>query len=153
MADTGRGVAPEDAVTDPTGFRPMREVAHADLEPGYELEPITKTVTLDKSRIYQGWPAVRNRHTDYDAAQDRLTIPAGQISAHVDVTVHGDDLDEGESEHLFLELTNPDNATAALLLEREVQLVGTAAWKTLPPLTLRYSADGRGTGCPGVPTD
>jgi acyl dehydratase len=47
----------------------MRVTAHRDTPVGFELEAITKKVTLDKSRIYQGWPAVRNRHTDYTAAQ------------------------------------------------------------------------------------
>jgi acyl dehydratase len=54
---------------DPTGFRPMRVTACRDTPVGFELEPITKKVTLDKSRIYQGWPATRNRHSDYAAAQ------------------------------------------------------------------------------------
>jgi acyl dehydratase len=47
----------------------MRVVASKDLQVGFELEPITKHVTLDKSRIYQGWPRERNRHTDYEAAR------------------------------------------------------------------------------------
>jgi acyl dehydratase len=55
--------------SDPTGFRPMRVTAHRDLPVGFEVESITRTITLDKSRIYQGWPSVRNRHTDYAAAQ------------------------------------------------------------------------------------
>jgi acyl dehydratase len=54
---------------DPTGFKPMRHMATRDTPVGFELEAITRTVTLDKSRIYQGWPRVRNRHTDYPAAQ------------------------------------------------------------------------------------
>lgn len=54
---------------DPTAWHRPAIVARRDLEVGVELEPIVKTVTLDKSRIYQGWPAVRNRHTDYAAAQ------------------------------------------------------------------------------------
>ena len=53
---------------DPTAFRPMRQPASRDTPVGFELEPVTKTFTLDKSRIYQGWPAARNRHTDFDAA-------------------------------------------------------------------------------------
>src|SRR5262249_49529861 len=36
---------------------------------------------------------------------------------------------------------------------RAVQLSGTDAWKTLPPLISRNWDEGRGTGCPGVPTD
>ena len=54
---------------DPTAFRPMARTATRDTPVGFELEPITKRLTLDKSRIYQGWPRVRNRHTDYVAAQ------------------------------------------------------------------------------------
>jgi acyl dehydratase len=58
-----------DLPVDPTAFRPMRVTASSDTPVGFELEPITKKITLDKSRIYQGWPATRNRHTDYAAAQ------------------------------------------------------------------------------------
>jgi acyl dehydratase len=54
---------------DPTAFREAAVKASPDTRVGQELEPITKRVTLDKSRIYQGWPATRNRHTDYAAAQ------------------------------------------------------------------------------------
>ena len=64
--------APEpagDRPVDPTAFRPMRVVASADLPVGFELEPVVKVVTLDKTRIYNGWPRVRNRHSDYAAAQ------------------------------------------------------------------------------------
>jgi hypothetical protein len=61
--------AANDVPVDPTAFRPMRSPASREAMPGFELEPITKQITLDKSRIYQGWPAVRNRHTDYAAAQ------------------------------------------------------------------------------------
>jgi hypothetical protein len=62
-------VSRNDLPVDPTAFRPMAVTASADLPIGFELEPIRKVMTLDKSRIYQGWPEVRNRHTDYLAAQ------------------------------------------------------------------------------------
>jgi hypothetical protein len=58
-----------DVPVDPTAFRPMRVAASRDVPVGFELEPITRKITLDKSRIYQGWPATRNRHSDYVAAQ------------------------------------------------------------------------------------
>ena len=58
-----------DLPTDPTAFREAAVKATPDTPVGQELEPITKRVTLDKSRIYQGWPEARNRHTDYEAAQ------------------------------------------------------------------------------------
>ena len=54
---------------DPTGYRDSTVRASADTQVGQRLEQIVKHVTLDKSRIYQGWPDVRNRHTDYQAAQ------------------------------------------------------------------------------------
>jgi acyl dehydratase len=54
---------------DPTAFRRPAVTASRGIQVGRELEPITRRVTLDKSRIYQGWPAARNRHTDYQAAQ------------------------------------------------------------------------------------
>jgi hypothetical protein len=44
-------------------------VATRDTPVGTELDTVVKATSLDKSRIHQGWPAVRNRHTDYDAAQ------------------------------------------------------------------------------------
>jgi hypothetical protein len=54
---------------DPTAFRPASVVASRDVAVGTTLDPIVKKVTLDKCRIYQGWPQTRNRHTDYAAAQ------------------------------------------------------------------------------------
>lgn len=58
-----------DLPRDPTAFRPMTVTASRSTPVGFELEHISRKITLDKSRIYQGWPAVRNRHTDYAAAQ------------------------------------------------------------------------------------
>lgn len=57
-----------DWLTDPTAYQPMKQPASKDLPIGFELEPVTRQMTLDKSRIYQGWPESRNRHCDYDAA-------------------------------------------------------------------------------------
>ncbi len=63
---------------DPTAFRPMRVTASRETEVGFELEPITKKVTLDKMRLYAGWPASRNIHTDYQVAQSMgLPQPIG----------------------------------------------------------------------------
>jgi len=36
---------------------------------GYELLPITKKITLDKMRAYEGWPEVKNIHSDDEIAQ------------------------------------------------------------------------------------
>jgi len=55
-------------IPDPTAFRLPAVTASRDLAVGAELEPVTKHMTLDKSRIYQGWPTTRNRHCDYEAA-------------------------------------------------------------------------------------
>jgi acyl dehydratase len=64
---------------DPTAFRPMQRTAAKDLPIGFEVEPITKRMTLDKSRIFQGWPAARNRHCDYEAAH-ATGLPAPNIN-------------------------------------------------------------------------
>lgn len=63
--DAGAGDLPQD----PTAYRPLPVTATRDLPVGTEIGPIVKRTSLDKSRLYQGWPAVRNRHTDYAAAQ------------------------------------------------------------------------------------
>ena len=54
---------------DPTAFRPMKVTASRETEVGFELEPITKKITLDKTRIQQRWPQVLNHHDDYPYAQ------------------------------------------------------------------------------------
>lgn len=56
---------------DSTAFRPMMVTASRDLEVGFELEPITRKITLDKMRLYVGWPKVRNPHDDYISAEKR----------------------------------------------------------------------------------
>ncbi len=70
--------ADADLLTDPTAFRPMTVTANRDLPIGFELEPIAKQMTLDKSRLYNGWPAIRSRHADYDAAH-ATGLPAPNI--------------------------------------------------------------------------
>ena len=56
-------------LTDPKAFRPMKVTASRETEVGFEVEPITKKVTLDKMRIHSGnWPRAKGWHTDYDAA-------------------------------------------------------------------------------------
>lgn len=68
MAEEDRAISDE-LPQDPTAYRPLGVTASRDLPVGHELETIVKRTSLDKSRLYQGWPAVRNRHTDYAAAQ------------------------------------------------------------------------------------
>jgi hypothetical protein len=71
-------------IRDPTAFQPLSVVATRETEVGYELPPLVKRMSLDKSRIYQGWPEVRNRHTDYEAAHasglSEPNINGGQIA-------------------------------------------------------------------------
>ncbi len=71
---------------DPPAFRPQPVTAGRDVEVGLELEPITKVVTLDKSRLYNGWPRIRNRHCDYRAAQTsglrEPNINGGQLTEY-----------------------------------------------------------------------
>lgn len=52
-------------IDDPTAFRPMKVTASRELDIGFELEPIIKKVTLDKVRLYTGWPQSRSYHNDY----------------------------------------------------------------------------------------
>ncbi len=58
----------DNVVSDPTAFAPMATPAHRDLPVGFELEPVVRTISLEKSRIHEGWPAIRTRHCDYEAA-------------------------------------------------------------------------------------
>jgi len=58
-------------LVDPTAFRPMKVTAGKDIEIGFELESITKKVTLDKMRLYRSqWPRIRNWHNDYEVAHN-----------------------------------------------------------------------------------
>ncbi|MFC2016239.1 hypothetical protein ACFLUF_00825 [Chloroflexota bacterium] len=54
---------------DPTVFRPMKVTASRETSIGFEVEPATFKLTLDKMRLYLDWPETKNRHTDYAAAQ------------------------------------------------------------------------------------
>ena len=74
--------------TDPTAFRPMKVTANRETEIGFELEPITKKVTLDKMRLYRvGWPRIRGWHTDYEEAHksgvDQPIAFASQITEYI----------------------------------------------------------------------
>lgn len=55
-------------IDDPTAFRPMKVTASRELGIGFELEPVVKKVTLDKVRLYTGWPQSRSYHNDYAEA-------------------------------------------------------------------------------------
>ena len=58
-------------IADPTAFKPMKVTANRNIEVGFELEPITKCVSLDKIRLYRSqWPKTRNWHNDYDIAHN-----------------------------------------------------------------------------------
>jgi hypothetical protein len=57
-----------EVVQDPTAFQPMATPANRDLPIGFELEPVVRTISLEKSRIHEGWPSIRTRHCDYEAA-------------------------------------------------------------------------------------
>jgi hypothetical protein len=82
-------IAPADFLTDPTAFSPMKVTAGKDLPVGYELEPVTKKISLDKARIYEGWPATRSRHCDYDAAH-ATGLPAPNINGALVAGVLGE---------------------------------------------------------------
>ena len=67
----------------------MKITAGKDLPVGYELEPVTKKISLDKARIYEGWPATRSRHCDYDAAH-ATGLPAPNINGALVAGVLGE---------------------------------------------------------------
>jgi len=48
---------------------------------GHELPTITREITLEDMRIYEGWPAVKNLHTDDDEAR-KLGLPKALARAH-----------------------------------------------------------------------
>ena len=69
---------------DPTAFQPMKVTASKYTEVGYEIESITKHLTLDKMRLYRNqWPRIKNWHNDYEIAQswgvDKPTAFASQV--------------------------------------------------------------------------
>ena len=73
-------------LTDPTAFQPMKVTASRETEVGFELEPITKKMTLDKLRLYTGWPQRKSFHNDYAAAQKlgfrKPVIVGTQVNQH-----------------------------------------------------------------------
>jgi hypothetical protein len=105
---------PPALLSDPTAFTPLKTPASRDLPVGFELEPVTKKITLDKSRIYEGWPATRSRHCDYDAAH-ATGLPAPNINGAVVAGVLGE---------LFIKFfgKNYIGGTLSFNLIRQVQL-------------------------------
>lgn len=56
---------------DPSAFKQMKVTASKDIKVGFEIEPITKKLTLDKMRLYRSqWPRIRSWHNDYEVAQN-----------------------------------------------------------------------------------
>jgi acyl dehydratase len=105
---------PVEFQTDPTAFAAMAVTADESLPIGFELEPVTKKITLDKARIYEGWPARRSRHCDYDAAH-ATGLPAPNINGAVVAGVLGE---------LFIKFfgENYIGGTLSFNLTRQVQL-------------------------------
>jgi acyl dehydratase len=138
-----------DLPVDPTAYRPASVVAGRDVEVGTTLDPIRKKVTLDKCRIYQGWPRTRNRHTDYAAAQAtglrEPNVSGGQVAESVGemfIKFFGEGFVGGSLSVTFLGYVNIDD---------EVSVHGTVVGRDLTDdgrvrLTIRMTAqtqDGR----------
>ena len=73
---------------DPTAFCPMKVAASKETKVGFELEPITKKVTLDKMRLYRvGWPRIKSWHNDYEEAHnwgvDKPFVLASQVTEYI----------------------------------------------------------------------
>lgn len=105
---------PAEFQSDPTAFAPMAVAAGESLPIGFELEPVTKKITLDKARIYEGWPGRRSRHCDYDAAH-ATGLPAPNINGALVAGVLGE---------LFIKFfgENYIGGTLSFNLTRQVQL-------------------------------
>jgi len=58
---------------------PKMEIGN--LVEGYELPALTREITLEDMRIYEGWPEVKNLHTDDDEAR-KLGLPRALARAH-----------------------------------------------------------------------
>ncbi len=70
----------------------MKFTASRETEVGFELESVTKKMTLDKTRIWCGWPRVKNWHDDYVAAQKagfpKPLIMGAQNAQHMEGLLH-----------------------------------------------------------------
>ena len=49
-------------------------LANKETKVGCEISPVTKEITLEKMRLYSGWPEKKNIHTDFEAAK-RAGLP------------------------------------------------------------------------------
>lgn len=72
---------------DPTEFKPMKITASKDTPVGFELEPVVKKMLLDKTRMYRGWPPVKDVHDDYVSAHnsgfDKPLIMGDEITEYL----------------------------------------------------------------------
>lgn len=120
-------------LTDPTAFQPMKVTASRETEVGFELEPITKKMTLDKSRIYAGWPAAKSQHTDYAIAHSfghRKPILMGNQSAEVIVEMlmkfFGEGYLGGKLSISYIKIMEVDSEITAKAIVREKVAEGDA---------------------------
>jgi len=74
--------------------------------------PLSSDVTAGYATADIGGAGSATAGEDYEAARGTLRIPAGDLSAFIDVTLIDDDVDEG-SERFRLDLSGLDGATAA----------------------------------------
>ncbi len=120
-------------LVDPTAFRTMKVTASRKTEVGFELEPITKKVTLDKMRLSQGWPRVKNVHSDYESAH-KIGLPqplamGNQISDYVGellVKFFGKGYLGGKLLIKFIKPTWPDDEITVKAVVREKVAEGDA---------------------------
>jgi acyl dehydratase len=59
----------------------VSKISIGNLVEGYQLPAITREITLEDMRIYEGWPKVKNLHTDDDEAR-KLGLPKALARAH-----------------------------------------------------------------------
>jgi acyl dehydratase len=56
-------------------------ISDEQLVEGFDLPAVKREMTLENMRIYEGWPAVKNLHSDDDEAR-KLGLPKALARAH-----------------------------------------------------------------------
>ena len=130
---SGSTVNTAELPTDPTAFHPMKVTASRDIPIGFELEPITKKVTLDKSRIYSWWPKIKSRHSDYAAARatglQKPNIAGNQTAEYLGelfIKFFGEGYIGGKLSIKFIGFVLPDDEVTAKGIVREKIIEGDA---------------------------
>ena len=112
---------------DPTAYRPMKVTANREIEVGFELEPLVRTITLDKIRLVSNWPRNRDFHNDWDVARKHgmetpiaIGIVIVDLMASLMFRFFGEGYLGGNLSVKYLNVTYPDDVitTRAVVKQR-----------------------------------